>query len=95
MSMEDDAFMGRIARNAVLISIILGVPMWLLPRLGLWGTRRVVVTIAWGAVVALTLFVAQRRDLRRWEERWIEAERRRVGADRAPTLEASRAGKKR
>ena len=95
MSMEDDALVGRIARNAVLIAIILGVPMWLLPRLGLWGTRRVVVTVAWGAVVALTLFIAQRRDLRRWEERWIEAERRRVGADRAPTLEATRAGKMR
>ena len=39
MSVEDDALVGRMAQNAVLIAIILGVPMWLLPRLGLWGPR--------------------------------------------------------
>ena len=90
MSVEDDALVGRMAQNAVLIAIILGVPMWLLPRLGLWGTPRVLMTVAWFAVVALTLFIAARRDLRRWQERWVEAERRRVGEDRAPTLESIR-----
>lgn len=90
MSVEDDALVGRIAQNAVLIAIILGVPMWLLPRLGLWGTPRVVVSVAWCAVVALTLFIAERRHTRRWQERWVEDERRRVGADRAPTLESIR-----
>jgi hypothetical protein len=93
MSVEDDAVVGRMARDAVLIAIILGVPMWLFPRLGLWGTPRVVVTVAWCALVALTLVIAEKRNLRRWEERWVEAERRRVGADRAPTLEAFRAGR--
>ena len=90
MSVEDDALVGRTAQNVVLIAIILGVPMWLLPRLGLWGTPLVVVTVAWFAVVALTLVIAERRHTRRWQERWVEAERRRVGADRAPTLESIR-----
>ncbi len=39
MSLEDDALVGRMAQNAGLIAVILGVPMWLVPRLGLWGTR--------------------------------------------------------
>lgn len=90
MSLEDDALVGRMAQNAGLIAVILGVPMWLVPRLGLWGTPRVVVTVAWCALVALTLVIAERRHLRRWQVRWVEAERRRIGADRAPTLEAIR-----
>lgn len=90
MSVEDDALVGRMTQNAVLIAIILGVPMWLLPRLGLWGTLWAVATVAWFAVVALTVVIAERRHTRRWQERWVEAERRRVGADRAPTLESIR-----
>lgn len=104
MSVEDDALMGRMAQNVVLTAIVLGVPMWLLPRLGLWGTPRVMVTVAWGALVTLALVIADRRETRRYQERWVEAERRRVGAppgpaagsaDRAPTLEAVRARNKR
>ncbi len=92
MNSSYDALLGRALLNVTAFNA----PLWLIwylgPRIGLVAVwQHVGSSVLLALVEILICLAASRRSLRRYQERWVEDERRRAGAARAPTLTDIRA----
>jgi len=86
MNSSDEALLGRFVLTLGTVIAPVWLPWYLGQRIGLVPVWQHVAGGILFALEILTYLVASRRSVRRWEERWIEDERRRVRAERGPTL---------